>query len=394
MAHAISAASTVNHQTPSTAAAASAQSGDNSIFSLLLSQLQGSSEEATLSPGLGDLLGKDKAMAEPSAAGDTSAFAQAVQLLMPGYQPLHGLPGSNGRQQLPESAGFAGQPLPSQAITALLASQAQHSEVISQRLAQADAAGVGEAAAFDVSQLLPGTDDTEPAQLDTQATVAGLVEAGKGSARRGGVLPDDVRLMFRAEAAAADDELQQAVPQLDDTHAANLAAASLSTAGASQALNHELSQPMARGSQAWRHEFAEKLGQMVQFKLDSASIKVTPEHLGPLDISISFDSQNKAQINVVAANHAAREIVESSLPQLGRMLEQSGIQLGNVEVSSQQQFAQQQAQHWQHGQQRGQQQRTPADETQARGDETVAALGAAELQPETVAASDQLSIRA
>ena len=393
MAHAISAASTINHQTPSAAATASAQSGDNSIFSLLLSQLQGSGEDTTLSPGLGSLLGKDKAMAEPSAAGDANAFAQAVQLLMPGYQPLQGMPGSNGRQQLPESAGFAGQPLPSQAITALLASKAQHSEVISPRLAQADAAGAGEAAAFDVSQLLPGSDDAEPAQLDTQVSIAGL-EAGRGSGRRGGVLPDDVRLMFRAEAAAADDELQQAVPLLDDTHAANLAAASLPTAGASQALNHELSQPMARGSQAWRHEFAEKLGQMVQFKLDSASIKVTPEHLGPLDISISFDSQNKAQINVVAANHAAREIVESSLPQLGRMLEQSGIQLGNVEVSSQQQFAQQQAQHWQHGQQRGQQQRTPADEALARDDEVVAALGAAELLPETVAASDQLSIRA
>lgn len=389
MAHAISATNT-NTNIPQTAAgsaaSSSAQGSDNSIFSLLLSQLQGSGEDTSLPPGLAGLLGKDKAAQEPQL-NDAAAFAQAMQLLMPGYQPQMQLPTNNGRQQLPESAGFAGRALPSQAISALLASKAQHSAVITQRLAEASEATAAGEADFDASQLLAAGE--EPERMSAQQSA--LLEAGKTSGRRGSVLPDDVRLMFRAE-ASADDELQQLSPAADG-HAANLAAASLSTAGATQALNEEMRQPMTRGSHAWRHEFAEKLGQMVHFKLDTASIKVTPEHLGPLDISISFDSQNKAQINVVAANHAAREIVESALPQLGRMLEQSGIQMGNVEVSSQQQFAQQQAQHWQQGQHRGQQ-RNPADDPVKHADEAIAALESVEAAPDVTTTGDQLSIRA
>jgi flagellar hook-length control protein FliK len=129
-------------------------------------------------------------------------------------------------------------------------------------------------------------------------------------------------------------------------------------APATAAQTWRIDPPMARTAE-WQSAFGEKVGSMVALKLDSASIRVSPENLGPLDISIRFDSQDQAAISVVAANPEAKAIVESSLPQLARMLENSGIQLGSTQVSTQhQQQAQQQAQ--EHAQQQaGRQGRQP-----------------------------------
>lgn len=166
------------------------------------------------------------------------------------------------------------------------------------------------------------------------------------------ILPADVRLMFRKELqqagltqqAASTAALEAADPVAGQRQILPPVLTSAAPAMATQ--EWRIDPPMARTAE-WQTAFGERVGSMVTMKLDSASIQVSPENLGPLDISIRFDGQEQATISVVAATPEAKSIVESSLPQLSRMLEQSGIQLGSTQVSTQQQAhqqAQQQAQ--------------------------------------------------
>lgn len=166
------------------------------------------------------------------------------------------------------------------------------------------------------------------------------------------ILPADVRLMFRKDVQQAG--LSQQAVGTAAQEAADLVAGQrqilppvlTSAQAAISTQEWRIDTPMARTAE-WQTAFGERVGSMVTMKLDSASIQVSPENLGPLDISIRFDGQEQATISVVAATPEAKSIVESSLPQLSRMLEQSGIQLGSTQVSTQQQTqqqAQQQAQ--------------------------------------------------
>lgn len=392
MAHAISSA---NKVVPSAAAASSAvpgQPADNSIFTALLSQLQpaGGAEEA-LPSTLGDLLtgGDDKALTTDLAVQPGADAMAALQLLMQGYNPQQQLAGS--RQQLPAAAAFAGRSLPDQA-----AMPAQILNALHLQQAASDKATTAK-------QQLPGQQGIEQAlgklTEALQQQPASATPTAADSARRSDVLPGNVRLLFRPEPHAGGNELSEdrAIAQVDSSQ-------SMLSNAANSLLPHrghdnwqEIRQPMTPGSSAWRQEFAEKLGNLVQFKLDSASIKVSPEHLGPLDISITFDPQDKARIAVVAANHAAREIVESGLPQLGKMLEQSGIQVSSVEVSSQaqQQQGRDPGTQWQQGQQQGQHRGQQQEPFLPQAESGVPALSGDSLAGSVAAAvSEQLSIRA
>lgn len=204
-----------------------------------------------------------------------------------------------------------------------------------------------------------------------------------GKRQRSDILPADVRLLFRRDAA---DATADAAATLDTATVGQRQILPLTMPSApavqpASSNDWRIDQPMANTA-PWREAFGEKVSSMVTMNLDTASIQVSPEQLGPLDIAIRFDQQDRAMISVVAANPEAKGIVEASLPQLAKMLEQGGIQLGSTQVSTQQQAsqqAQQQAQEQarqQSGQQGRQRDASPAipEEAVAERDIAVSAL--------------------
>lgn len=347
--------------------------------------------------------------ASPAVLVPDAATAAATQagLQVPPAQPSRrdaplertgtesGLPAA---QALPELArqldtSQAGQsprlPEAASAVPSLLALSPAEREALARRLQ----AGTAQPANTHAGPSAPVTQPGVFLQAQQSAAQAGQGDAMRQpwtpasdsmlpARQRNEVLPADVRLMFRREAAqatadmAANQELsagsqRQMLPPL------LTAPASASTPATG---DWRIAQPMADTPQ-WREAFGQKLGSMVSMNVDSASIQVNPEQLGPLDISIRFDQQDRAMISVVAANVEAKSIVENSLPQLAKLLEQGGIQLGSTQVSTQQQAsqqAQQQAQEQarqqsgQHGQQRHGAARQP-DET--RLEREIAASG-------------------
>lgn len=83
------------------------------------------------------------------------------------------------------------------------------------------------------------------------------------------------------------------------------------------------------------HGFAPELGQQVAWfvgqDIKQARIRLHPEELGSLDLKISV---NNGRVDVVfhAQHPGAVTAVQQSLPQLGQMLAQHGLSLGNAEV--------------------------------------------------------------
>jgi len=83
-------------------------------------------------------------------------------------------------------------------------------------------------------------------------------------------------------------------------------------------------------------QWSQSLGQSVQWMVNQnmqhAEIKLNPPDLGLLDIRVTVNN-DQASVTFVAPNAAVREALESAMPKLREMLEESGVSLADVNVS-------------------------------------------------------------
>jgi flagellar hook-length control protein FliK len=99
---------------------------------------------------------------------------------------------------------------------------------------------------------------------------------------------------------------------------------------APQAASTEVRTPV--GAQGWGDEIGTHLAIMAANGREAASLRLSPEHLGPLEVQISMKD---GQANVVfgASNPETRNALEQSLPRLREMFAAQGLTLGNANVS-------------------------------------------------------------
>ena len=96
----------------------------------------------------------------------------------------------------------------------------------------------------------------------------------------------------------------------------------------------------AVGTPAWDQALGQKIVWMAQGGEQSASLTMNPPDLGPMQVVLSV-SNNQATVDFMAAQPEVRQALEAALPRLREMMSESGIQLGqaNVSAGGQQQFA-------------------------------------------------------
>lgn len=70
--------------------------------------------------------------------------------------------------------------------------------------------------------------------------------------------------------------------------------------------------------------------------IDNASLILNPEHLGPIHVSIQIDAQSQTSIQFWSQNPEVRQALRDALPNLNSLFQESGLQLGSADVSSQQ----------------------------------------------------------
>lgn len=89
----------------------------------------------------------------------------------------------------------------------------------------------------------------------------------------------------------------------------------------------------AVASPGWADEVGQHLSWVAQHDGGRAELVLTPAHLGKIEVSIQMHG-DQATASFIAANPAAREALQDSLPRLREMLDQAGIQLGQANVGT------------------------------------------------------------
>ncbi|MGH8303075.1 MAG: flagellar hook-length control protein FliK, partial [Steroidobacteraceae bacterium] len=91
-----------------------------------------------------------------------------------------------------------------------------------------------------------------------------------------------------------------------------------------------LSSPV--GTSAWTDELGAKVTWMASQGIQSASLHLSPEHLGPLQVSISVHD-GRASVWFGAAQPDTRTALQQSLPQLRQLFANQGLTLADAGVS-------------------------------------------------------------
>ena len=89
------------------------------------------------------------------------------------------------------------------------------------------------------------------------------------------------------------------------------------------------------GSPDWPQQLGDRVAVLLNQNLTNAQIKLSPAHLGPLEIRIAV-SDGQANIAFTSHSQVTREALEAAAPKLREMLSGQGFAHVNVDVSQQQ----------------------------------------------------------
>ncbi|WP_039058467.1 flagellar hook length control protein FliK [Enterobacter sp. Bisph1] len=106
------------------------------------------------------------------------------------------------------------------------------------------------------------------------------------------------------------------------------------------------------GSHEWQQNISQHVTLFTRQGQQSAELRLHPEDLGQVQISIKLED-NQAQLQMVSAHSHVRQALEAALPMLRTSLAENGIQLGQSNISSESFAGQQQQQQASSQQQQG-----------------------------------------
>ena len=114
--------------------------------------------------------------------------------------------------------------------------------------------------------------------------------------------------------------------------AATQAATVTETAKSGTNLSQTVQVDTQLGKSGWAESFNSRVVLMAKDQIQSAQIKIKPAELGPVEIRLSVN-QDQTNIHFIAQHGDVREVIEEAFPRLREMMQQSGINLGDVNVS-------------------------------------------------------------
>jgi flagellar hook-length control protein FliK len=169
----------------------------------------------------------------------------------------------------------------------------------------------------------------------------------QASAAQGQPEVDAVALLTTLKRLVVGDKtatLTDSLPRVESL-LPNMATSSASVAAPSTPGAPTVTVATGLGQPGWNQALGERIQWLVGQQVHSAQVKLNPENLGPMEVRIQMQN-DQANIQFTAHHAVVREALEAALPRLREMLEASGVQLVDVDVSGQQSFAgRQQAAH-------------------------------------------------
>lgn len=132
----------------------------------------------------------------------------------------------------------------------------------------------------------------------------------------------------RAAAQSSDDPVTPFTSApLSATSSLVSSTASTSTTPSTPMLNAQL------GSSEWQQALSQQIVMFSRNGQQNAELRLHPQDLGAIQISLTLD-KDQAQLNMVSSHSQVRAALEAALPQLRSALAESGINLGQSNVSS------------------------------------------------------------
>lgn len=201
-----------------------------------------------------------------------------------------------------------------------------------------------EAGALAVAALLTGLATTPVAVNVTASQVsadgARLELASLSTARLAAEMSDavvDDLTDDTADAAgntplATTDSSAQAAPQSTSTTPTQMHALLNSHAAAAADAAPDVIVQSPVGTPEWKEEVGNQITWMAVNGREAASLRLSPEHLGPVEVRISVDD-GKASVYFGAANADTRSALEQSLPRLRELFATQGLVLADANVS-------------------------------------------------------------
>jgi len=154
-----------------------------------------------------------------------------------------------------------------------------------------------------------------PAALGT-ATDEGASGDSDASANGASASPDRAR----ASTDVSSDDLS-ALAQL----VRGISAGGAQTGGIERSIGTPMTDP------GWSRDVAAQVQLMASANVQSATLRVSPEHLGPVEVHIDLQA-SQINVNFVAAHPDTRSALEQSVPTLRAMLAHGGLTLGQTHV--------------------------------------------------------------
>lgn len=132
----------------------------------------------------------------------------------------------------------------------------------------------------------------------------------------------------RTAAQSSDDQVAPLTSApLSATSSLVSTTASTSTTPSTPMLNAQL------GSSEWQQALSQQIVMFSRNGQQNAELRLHPQDLGAIQISLTLD-KDQAQLSMVSSHSQVRAALEAALPQLRTALAESGINLGQSNVSS------------------------------------------------------------
>jgi flagellar hook-length control protein FliK len=99
---------------------------------------------------------------------------------------------------------------------------------------------------------------------------------------------------------------------------------------AASLLSTAVSTPM--GAEGWSQAMGDRIMWMAGKGVQAASIRINPPHLGPIQVQLSVQN-DQTNVQILVQHGVVKEALEAAMPRLREMLNESNLQLVNVDVS-------------------------------------------------------------
>lgn len=294
--------------------------------------------DSPLQAKIADLLSRQTAL-----NGDETSPVTSLDTLVSGLVPLSkgdalktlnaGNSKDDGKSELSEEelAGLS-------ALMAMLphqqtsTSRAAGSDGVSATATLSSAALMQNGAGQTALNALPGSHDKAQSSAPYQSQAKNSDPALSGNAPATPAVAATAEKQELASSSSSASPTATLAPIMS-SHATSQTAATVATAPV-------LSQPL--GTHEWQQSLSQHITLFTKQGQQTAELRLHPEDLGQVQISLKLDD-NQAQLQMVSAHSHVRAALEAALPVLRTSLAENGIQLAQSSVSSESFAGQQQS---------------------------------------------------